>query len=272
MAPARTLPRRGPLPFAGRAWAPVTVGLSGARVWRRPGAYLKVERSGTGGAIELVGEVERTRWLHEQGLAAAEVLDAGDDGSWTWMITAALPGRSLAEPWPAAERREVVRALAAATAALHALDTAACPFRRDLSGTVPAAAEAVRRGAVDLDDLDEDHRGRAAADLLADLMRGLPSSSSEKQDLVVCHGDLCAPNVLVDPDSMVVTGLVDLGRLGGADRHQDLALAVRSLAGSVNPQYGDEDVAQFLEAYAAATGVRADPARLEWFRLLDEFF
>ncbi len=43
---------------------------------------------------------------------------------------------------------------------------------------------------------------------------------------MVCHDDACLPNFMVDPQIRPCTGLVDLGRLGIADRHVDLALMV----------------------------------------------
>lgn len=33
------------------------------------------------------------------------------------------------------------------------------------------------------------------------------------EDFVVRHGDLCLPNELLDPDTLTVTGLIDVGRL-----------------------------------------------------------
>ena len=46
--------------------------------------------------------------------------------------------------------------------------------------------------------------------------------------LVVCHGDACAPNTLIDDDGHC-SGHVDLGDLGVADRWADLAVATLSL-------------------------------------------
>ncbi|MBH0455578.1 dihydrofolate reductase [Salmonella enterica] len=45
-------------------------------------------------------------------------------------------------------------------------------------------------------------------------------------DMVVCHGDPCMPNFMVDPKTLQCTGLIDLGRLGTADRYADLALMI----------------------------------------------
>jgi len=90
--------------------------------------------------------------------------------------------------------------------------------------------------------------------LLPTLERLRPAS----EDLVVCHGDYCFPNVLIEGDE--VTGFVDLGELGVADRWWDLAVATWSVTWNAGP--GWEDV--FLEAY----GVERDQARTAFYRLL----
>lgn len=73
--------------------------------------------------------------------------------------------------------------------------------------------------------------------------------------------------MLIDPETLTVTGIVDVGRLGVADRHLDLALLTGSLASTdLNPTYGPE----LADWIADRTG--ADPWRIEYHRLLDEFF
>ncbi len=63
--------------------------------------------------------------------------------------------------------------------------------------------------------------------------------------------------------------MVDVGRLGLADRHLDLALASRSMAAvDLNPAYAYAEA----EALLAAYGRPADPGRIAFYRLLDELF
>ena len=83
------------------------------------------------------------------------------------------------------------------------------------------------------------------------------------------HGDYCLPNVLLIEDGaggFRVSGFVDCGNAGIADRYQDLALCARS-------------VRVQLRAGVGAGAVRAlwpradvDEAKLAYYQLLDEFF
>ena len=77
--------------------------------------------------------------------------------------------------------------------------------------------------------------------------------------LVVCHGDPCVPNTLLDVDG-TVTGHVDLGALGVADRWADLAVASWSTVWNFGPGYE----VPLLAAY----GVEADPVRMDYYRAL----
>lgn len=250
--------------------------MSGAGVWRLSGPgelYLKTaapDGHPEPGA-DLRHEAARTGRLRARGMPAPEVVDAGAADGVTWLVTEARPGRSLAEPWPERLRAGAVEALARFACRLHELPVDGCPFARNLAVTVPLARAAVAAGLVDEEDFDAGRLGRSAAGLLTELERTRPAT----EDLVVCHGDLCAPNVLVDPETLEVSGVVDLGRLGVADRHLDLALAHRSLGDDeLNPQHGRQAAEHFLHAYGAAAGgdVRVDPARMEFYTLLDEFF
>ncbi|MCO1655645.1 APH(3') family aminoglycoside O-phosphotransferase [Pseudonocardia humida] len=252
--------------FPDHTWSSVTDGLSGALVWRLHGpSELFVKVAGASphldSGFDVRAEVERTRWLAGRGIPVPEVVDAGTTGAEHWLITTAVAGLPAAHAWSAEQVPAVVDALADLTRTLHALPVEACPFDRSLSVTASAARHAARAGLLDLDDLDDERAGWTAEELLAELEATRP----DDEDLVVCHGDLTFDNVLLDPATATVTGLIDLGRLGRADRCADLALLTGELAGTNWPGA----VERFLHRYG---GPAPDPARLAFYRLLDEFF
>ncbi|MER5640457.1 APH(3') family aminoglycoside O-phosphotransferase [Kitasatospora sp. NPDC002227] len=230
-------------------WEPVTMGMSGAGVWRLTGPVSYFLKAGAG----VAQEAARAAWLAGQGLPVAEVVDHGADEHGEWVLTTALGGRSAGEPWPARQRDGVTEALASVARALHTLPVAQCPFDRRLAVTLPLARAAVADGAAQS----------------PSLLGRLEATRPAEEDLAVCHGDFCVPNVLLDPDTLAVTGLVDLGRLGVADRCADLGLMTRSLADRrLNPQYGGPAAA---ERFLAAYGGEVAEERLAYYRLLDEF-
>ena len=251
------------------AWERVSTGRSGADVRRSPdgGAYAK---SGTGLVRrELVDEHERLDWLAGTDLPCAEVLDWADDGETATLTMRTVPGVPMSD-LPAEAVPDAVRSLGRFLQGLHDRPRGTCPFERWLAVTVPIARVRVDRGQVDEGDLDDEREGLSAQTLLDHLVDRRPRAEElELADLVVCRGDACLPNFRVDPDTCEVTGMIDVHRLGVADRHLDLALVTRSISDtSLNPAYG----APAAEALLTAYGRTADPWRLDFYRLLDEFF
>ncbi|MGN0064344.1 MAG: phosphotransferase [Nocardioides sp.] len=234
-------------------WALVTSGRSGAVLRRSPGgmAYAK---SGP----DVAHERDRLLWLAGTDVVAPRVLD-WVEGPVPTLVTAALPGVPAASV-PMALRPVAAESVREAVGRLHALDVAACPFDRRLRVTVAEARRRADTGLVDLDDLDPERAGATVASLLDDLAVRLPhAEEAETSGLAVCHGDATADNVLVSPDTGRLVGVVDVGSLGVADRHLDLALVSRT---------GPVSVALAGRPWTAD----ADPVLLEFYRLLDEFF
>jgi aminoglycoside phosphotransferase len=249
-------------------WVPVSTGHTDAVVRRSPDGR-RYAKTGSGRARgELSDERDRLLWLATTDLPAPDVLDWDDDGDSVTLTTTAIAGVPLSDlsesSVPAA-----AAALGRFLRRLHAVSRESCPFERWLAVTTGLAQVQTGEGRVDEDDFDEEREGRSADELLTRLVAGRGRAETlELADLVVCHGDACLPNFLVDPDSCEVTGMIDVGRLGLADRHLDLALATRSMSDtSLNPTYGSASAEAMLAAYA----LPVDPWRLDYYRLLDEF-
>ena len=151
------------------------------------------------------------RWAG-QFVPVPEVLEVGRDDDGSWLRTVALAGRSAVDPYWQRRPRLAVRAIGVGLRLLHdRLPVAGCPFSWTVETRVDWAAESER----------------------AALLRDAPPVDR----LVVCHGDACAPNTLVD-DHGEPTGHVDLVRLGAGDRWADLAVATYSLAWNFHRRVG----------------------------------
>lgn len=248
-------------------WVPVRTGESGDLVYRRADglAFAKIARPAR--AAELAGERDRLAWLHGRGVGCPEVIDWRDVEAGACLLMTAvpgvpatrLPGTDLLKAWPS---------MAQQLGRLHALATDSCPFDRNLLVMVEQAAAVVARAAVNPDFLPDEDQDTRPGDLLARVERDLPARlDQEAADRVVCHGDACMPNFMVDPASFQCTGLVDLGRLGTADRYVDLAL----MAATAHERWASQAVE--AEAFAIlfqTVGIEApDRERLDFYLRLD---
>lgn len=228
-----------------------TIGMSDAWVYRAGDSHF-IKSEPIAPLSELPGEIARLRWLHATGLPCPQVVDAVDHADRHWLLMTALPGTDLAST-SNVPAETAIRLVAEALRELHALDPAICPF--DHRATI-RVADASARYHAGLYDGDDPAQGPADhAELLATVPAG--------EDLVVTHGDACFPNFMAEGGRF--TGFIDCGRLGVADRYQDLALACRSLEFN----YGAASIPDFLAAYGIA---KPDRAKLRWYTLLDEFF
>lgn len=205
----------------GKSWIPVRHGESGDRVYRRSdhAAYAKI-----GNTAALEDERCRMAWLRTTGIQSPEVLDWIASSEKACLLSSALPGVP-ASTLSALELQKAWPSMARQIKALHDLPAVDCPFQRPLSLMFARATGVVARGAVHQEFLAPDQQDIPPATLLANLREELPERlAQEANDLVVCHGDACLPNFMIDPETLHCTGLIDLGRLGTADRYVDLAL------------------------------------------------
>jgi kanamycin kinase len=214
--------------------------------------YVKWTPAASG--IDLDAEAARLRWAIRY-LPVPEPLDGGRDSTGSWLVTRALAGTNAVDPRWLARPAVVAAALGNALRRLHdALPVPDCPFSWSAADRSAAIGERARRGLLDPADWHAEHGGEPVPVLLRRLADPPPDDR-----LVVCHGDACAPNTLLD-GSAAVAGYVDLGSLGVADRWADLAVASWSL----DWNYGAGYQAAFFDSY----GVEPDTERIGYYRLL----
>ncbi|HEY2501572.1 MAG TPA: phosphotransferase [Mycobacterium sp.] len=192
--------------------------------------FIKVAKANT---ADFAGEAGRLRWASHH-LPVPRVLGFGVEKDCVWLRTGALPGLSAVHPRWLASPDVAVRAIGAGLRTLHdRLPVRSCPF------DWPATSRLAR--------LTTDAQAR---------LGGPPPVDQ----LVVCHGDACSPNTLIDDDGRCC-GHVDFGDLGVADRWADLAVAALSLGWNYPGRVRD---AEFFAAY----GIEPDPTRMDYYRRL----
>lgn len=204
------------------------------------------------------------RWLGTRGIPGPVVLDWDVDGADACLVTSAVRGVP-ADAVPAPELRRAWPSIAEAVRALHAVPAAECPFSRDLARTFALAEDVVARGAVNPEFLPVEQQGTPPDELLARLAEDLDRWLA-REELVVCHGDLCLPNIVLDPGTFAFAGFIDLGRLGLADRYADISL----LLANSRETWRDEDEAVAADnAFAEHYGITLDAARQRFYLHLD---
>lgn len=217
--------------------------------------FLFLKWSSLKSGLDLLAEARRLEWASSFTPVPA-VIESGSDDEGTWLLTQGLEAQSAVSPRWREEPATATKAIGEGLRALHdALPVGGCPFTWSADERLAVAERRVEAG-----DFDGLHLGREFADVTIeralDELRSIPES-----DLVVCHGDACAPNTLLAADGSWAAH-VDLGRLGIADRWADLAIASWSTSWNYGPGWE--------ESVYRAYGVGADHAKIRYYRLLWE--
>ncbi|MBC7842441.1 MAG: aminoglycoside 3'-phosphotransferase [Gemmatimonadaceae bacterium] len=187
----------------------------------------------------------------------------------TWLLMDALPGRTAYEVLEASTdtpnvQRAVVDALVAFLRRVHAIPVETCPFITDHHRRLVHARERLEAGVVDEDDFGAQHDGWTAHEVWNAMVALLPLDV----DQVVTHGDFSLDNVLLADRGAAggfeVVCCLDAGRVGVADRYQDLAILSDCLG-----EFGEALQSRLFTQY----GVDAvDETKLRFHLALDEFF
>ena len=247
----------------GYEWARDTVGESGGAVYRlhgkpnAPDLFLKHGKAVV--ADDISDEMLRLRWLANY-LPTPAIVHFARTPDEAWLLMAALPGKTACQVMEASPglRLAVVDALAMFLRRLHAIPLSECPFTSDHRYRLGRARARIDAGLVGEDDFDEERDGWTAEQVWEAMQELLPLAP----DPVVTHGDFSLDNLLIHDGE--VTGCIDAGRLGIADRYQDLAIAWNCLA-----EYGSSLQERFLQQYGISD---PDAGKLTFHLLLDELF
>jgi kanamycin kinase len=189
--------------------------------------YVKWSAAGTP-EIDLAAEAERLAWAGRW-ISVPVVRETGSTAEGSWLLTDGIDALSAVDPRWIAEPETAVRAIGRGLRHLHdSLPIDSCPFAW-------SADTRILRAGLEFD----------------------PPPPVDR--LVVCHGDACAPNTLIDADGDCAAQ-VDLGALGVADRWADIAVAAWSTEWNYGPGYEE----LLYEAY----GVDPDPERIKYYRAL----
>jgi aminoglycoside 3'-phosphotransferase-1 len=248
---------------AGYAWARNNVGESGGAVYRlhgkpqAPDLFLKQGHGAV--ADDIVDEMTRLRWIGAYIPAPAVVHFVTVPGE-AWLLMTALPGETAYQALEARpqDRLAIVDSLAVFLRRVHAIPVGECPFNSDHVYRLALARKRIDARLVEEEDFDEERAGWTAEQVWQAMHRLLPFAP----DPVVTHGDFSLDNILmVDGE---VTGCIDMGRVGIADRFQDLAIMWNCLG-----EFAGDLQDRFIAQYGLA---ELDPVKLPFHLMLDELF
>ena len=151
-------------------------------------------------------------------------------------------------------------------------DVSDCPCSVSrLTNRLKAAEYNVAHGLVDIENTEPETFGKGSFKDPEELLDWL-KNNRPPEDIVLTHGDYCLPNIFAKGDQ--ISGFIDLGKAGPADRWQDIAIAIRSLAHNFDGRYfNGKPIFDFKpQMLLDALGVEMNEGKYRYYYLLDELF
>lgn len=241
------------------------IGMSEASILLYGDKVLKVQQEGE------EAENEYRMLLYLQGkLPVPEIYARETEGGVSYLLMGRCEGKMACAPEYMEDMPGQCRLLAGGLKSLWSVDISDCPCDWRLSRKLRQAEYYVENGLVDLENVEPGTFGEGGFRDPAHLLQWLYDHVPQEEP-VLSHGDYCLPNLFGAGDE--ITGYIDLGRAGIADRWCDIALCYRSISHNYSGKYhgkeypGYDDLLLFREL-----GLEPDWEKMRYYILLDELF
>jgi aminoglycoside phosphotransferase len=193
------------------------------------GKYLKVQKIGSTETLET--QAKRLLWLQHK-LPVPNVIDYGVKGEYEYLITLGLPGFEASNDIFKTNIDHMISLLAQGLKKIHDTPIDDCPYDNSFGRLMKVIQYNIKHGIIDTYGL---HRkfGEINLDVLVDEIEMYSKDLNE--DLVFTHGDYSLPNIIINNGE--ISGFIDLGNCGIADRYYDLGVVEKSIIRNCGTEY-----------------------------------
>ncbi|MBP3544043.1 MAG: aminoglycoside 3'-phosphotransferase [Lachnospiraceae bacterium] len=237
------------------------IGMSESQVYCFEDMVLKIEkeRENSNNEHSMMG------WLADK-LPVPEILCFVQENHTNFLLMSRMSGEMSCSEELMKQPRELARVLAEGLKMLWKVDISDCPYKNDLDNKLRLARIQVQNNLCDTENVEDSTYGEGGFENPAELLAWLEENRPE-EDLVFAHGDYCLPNIFVKDGH--ISGFIDLGNCGIADRYQDIALCYRSLLHNYEgKEYKDFKPEMLFEEL----GIEPDWKKIRYYILMDELF
>ncbi len=241
-------------------------GMSPARVYQLIGRnetlYLKIsDRRYHGTTYDVEREKDMMVWLQGK-LPVPEVLHFEQYENTNYLLMRAASGEpGYAYYEKRRDPEQMIRIYSEGIRLLQSVSIADCPFASDIDTRLGELDYLLQNNLADIDrdNWEDDTPFDDPQALYAFLKTHKPV-----EELVFSHGDFGDSNIFIANDH--ISGVIDLGRSGKADKWYDIAFCVRSIQHDLGNQPGH------LDLFFDLLGIEPDWEQIRYFILLDELF
>ncbi|MCL2717473.1 MAG: aminoglycoside 3'-phosphotransferase [Lachnospiraceae bacterium] len=260
------LPERIYSKTAGLKWTCDDVGMSESTVLLFDNMVLKIEKISRYSKYEhgLLG------WLAGK-LPVPKIIEAQEQDGNSFLLMSRLPGEMTCSESSLQNIEDTVKALAKGLKMIWKIDITNCPYLNNVPEKILQANYNIENNLFDMGGVNPETFTSEGFKNVSELYEYL-DQNRPKEDLVFSHGDFCLPNVFISGND--ITGFIDWGRGGIADRWQDIALCIHSLRyNCIEYALCDKEKCQEYENLLfQELAIEPDKEKIRYFILLDELF
>jgi kanamycin kinase/aminoglycoside 3'-phosphotransferase-3 len=207
------------------------------------------------------------RWLQGR-LPVPEIIEEVFVDGNRFLLMSRIPGSNLCNAAVLDDQERLAEIVADGLKRMWAVDVSTCPTDRTLDAKFREIEAGIRSGSITMDNArQEETYGpsgfRSPAALFDWLVKNRPA-----EETVLSHGDYCLPNIFCDDAGL--TGYIDLGYAGVADKWVDIEMVAWSMWANSTGQFGGK-VREFdRNMLFTALGMEADAQMIRYYSLLGE--
>ena len=243
-----------------------SIGMSGSTILLFDRMVLKIEKVSRSSE----NEIKLIEWLDGK-LPVPKIIERSTQDEYSFLLMSRLNGEMTCSDNNLRNMDATVKVLANALKMLWEVDISDCPCSNNVPEKLMQAKYNIENNLVDMDDFNPETFTTEGFKDIDDLYNFL-DKNRPTEDIVFSHGDFCLPNIFIENGK--VSGFLDLGNAGTADRWQDIALCVRSLRYNYVDYagYDESDYLKYKELLFRELGIEPDEEKIRYYVLLDELF
>jgi len=206
-------------------------------------------------------------WLDGK-LPVPKIIEAEIKDGVSFLLLSKMPGDMVFTGENLKDMDGTVKALAKGLKSIWSLDISDCPCRFAISDKLLEAKTSIENGLVDTNDFDPETIDGGFPD--PDDLYIYLSENRPKEDFVFTHGDYSFPNIFVSGGE--VTGMIDWGYGGIADRWQDISVCYRALRKKYSKHglYCEKDYLRYKSIFFGELGIEPDEEKVRYYNYLNE--
>lgn len=240
-----------------------SIGCSDAQVLVFDNMVLKIQKDSNSAG----NEHRMTRWLQGR-LPVPEIIEEAIIDDTRFLLMSRIPGQYLCKADIMDDQLLLAELVADGLRQLWSVDISNCPTDRTIAQKFREIEIGIRNGTITMDNArQEETYGpggfKSPSELFDWLVKCCPT-----EEKVLSHGDYCLPNVFCD--GIKLTGFIDLGYAGVADKWVDIEMVLWSMWANSTGRFGGKCRSFDRKLLFDALGIQHDDEKLRYYSLLSE--